>query len=221
MSSKLGGKPIWTGNKAGPALGLRLVAIKKPPKAAEEARRAARKSSRKAGHTISQGTLTAAGWVILVTSLPAEAYSTAGILALYRLRWRIELAFKRLKSLIGLKAPPGVDQRSAKQSSASVADLALELGVNETTIRRWKGRSTVADGSHTPKRLAISLTPAGEELVLELRRKLALPLDDLAEVMKRCVNAKLSRSAIHRCLKRHGLSRAERPASLRFRAYGP
>ena len=36
------------------------------------------------------------------------------MLALYRLRWRIELAFKRLKSLIGLKAPPGVDERSAK-----------------------------------------------------------------------------------------------------------
>jgi transposase InsO family protein len=99
-----------------------------------------------------------------------------------------------------------------QQSSASVAELALELGVNETTIRRWKNRTTVADGSHTPKRLAISLTPLEEELALELRRKLALPLDDLAEVMRRCVNAKLSRSSIHRCLARHGLSRAERPA---------
>jgi hypothetical protein len=36
------------------------------------------------------------------------------VLALYRLRWRIELAFKRLKSLIGLKEPPGFDERSAK-----------------------------------------------------------------------------------------------------------
>jgi transposase len=99
-----------------------------------------------------------------------------------------------------------------QQSSASVADLAVELGVSETTIRRWKSRDSVEDGSHTPKRLAISLTPLEEELVLELRRKLALPLDDLVEVMRRCVNPKLSRSAIHRCLARHGLSRAERPA---------
>lgn len=52
--------------------------------------------------------------MILVTSLPAGTFSTDDILALYRLRWRIELAFKRLKSLIGLKAPPGVDERSAK-----------------------------------------------------------------------------------------------------------
>src|SRR5208282_393110 len=107
-------KPIWIGRKSGPALALRLVAVKKPPQAAEAARRAARQAAKKAGSTISEGTLTAADWLILVTSLPAAAFSTDDILALYRLRWRIELAFKRLKSLIGLKAPPGVDERSAK-----------------------------------------------------------------------------------------------------------
>ena len=99
-----------------------------------------------------------------------------------------------------------------QHSAAPVADLAIELGVSETTVRRWRGRATVQDGSHRPKRLAVSLMPVEEELVLELRRKLALPLDDLVEVMRRCVNAKLSRSAIHRCLKRHGINRAKRPA---------
>ncbi len=100
-----------------------------------------------------------------------------------------------------------------QQSPASVADLAVELGVSETTIRRWKCRNTIADRSHTPKRLAISLTLAEEELVCELRRKLELPLDDIVEVMRRCVNAKLSRSAIHRCLARHGIAgRARQPA---------
>jgi IS4 transposase len=107
-------RPIWIGRKSGPALTLRLVAVKKPPQAAEAARRAAQRASMKAGDTISEGTLAAADWLILVTSLPAEAFSTGDILALYRLRWRIELAFKRLKSLIGLKAPPGMDERSAK-----------------------------------------------------------------------------------------------------------
>jgi IS4 transposase len=58
--------------------------------------------------------LDAAGWFILVTSLPAEDFSTDDVLALYRLRWRIELAFKRLKSVIDLKKPPGVDERSAR-----------------------------------------------------------------------------------------------------------
>ena len=93
-----------------------------------------------------------------------------------------------------------------QRSSASVAELATELGVCETTIRRWRRRTSVGDRSHTPHKLAISLTDIEERLVVELRTSLALPLDDIVEVMRRCVNAKLSRSAIHRCLKRHGIS---------------
>jgi IS4 transposase len=52
--------------------------------------------------------------VIIVTSLAPESFSPADVLALYRLRWRIELGFKRLKSLIGLKGPPSSDERSAR-----------------------------------------------------------------------------------------------------------
>ena len=65
-------------------------------------------------HQIAPATLAAADWVILVTSLPSQRYPAADILALYRLRWRIELAFKRLKSLVGPKRPPGTDARSAR-----------------------------------------------------------------------------------------------------------
>jgi IS30 family transposase len=98
-----------------------------------------------------------------------------------------------------------------QRSHAPVAVLADELGVSETTIRRWRIRTTVTDRSHTPKRLAISLSPIEEALVCELRTELRLPLDDITEVMRRCANAKLSRSAIHRCLKRHGLSHRPKP----------
>ncbi|MCC8943507.1 IS481 family transposase, partial [Bradyrhizobium sp. Arg68] len=38
-----------------------------------------------------------------------------------------------------------------------------------------------------------------------------MPLDDIVEVMQRCINAKLSRSAIHRCLQRNGISRLAKP----------
>lgn len=92
-----------------------------------------------------------------------------------------------------------------------VAALAAELGVSETTIRRWRGRSTVADRSHTPRRLAISLSVVEEALVCELRSRLRLPLDDIVEVVRRCLNPQLSRSAIHRCLKRHDLNRRPTP----------
>ena len=48
------------------------------------------------------------------TSLDANAFSTNTIGELYRARWRIEMAFKRLKSLIGLSGPPGEDPEVAK-----------------------------------------------------------------------------------------------------------
>lgn len=100
--------------KSGKPLALRLVAVKKSGHGAEAARRVAPRQARKQGHQISKGTLAAAEWVILVTSLAPQAFTTADVLALDRLRWRIELGFKRLKSLIGLKGPPGADERSAR-----------------------------------------------------------------------------------------------------------
>jgi hypothetical protein len=109
-------RPIWIGRKGGPALALRLVAVKKSPQAAEAARRKARRDAQREGYQVSKHTLVAADWVILVTSLAVEEFATADVLALYRLRWRIELGFKRLKSLIGLRGPPGIDERSARPS---------------------------------------------------------------------------------------------------------
>ena len=50
------------------------------------------------------------------------------------------------------------------------------------------------------------MTDWEEALIVELRRSLALPLDDITEAMRRCVNPRLSRSAIHRCLQRHAIS---------------
>lgn len=103
------------GRRANPKiLNLRLVAAKKSPEAAEAARKQAILSARRGQHKVTPETLEAAGWLILVTTLPADAYSTTDILDLYRLRWRIEIAFKRLKSLIGLEGPPGIDERSAR-----------------------------------------------------------------------------------------------------------
>ena len=107
-------QPILIARDGGAPLALRLVAVKKSPQACEAARRKARRNAQREGHHISKNTLAAADWVILVTSLAPEDFPTADVLALYRLRWRIELGFKRLKSVVGLKGPPGVDERSAR-----------------------------------------------------------------------------------------------------------
>ena len=107
-------RPIWIKRKSGSLLAVRLVAVRKPQQAANEARRKARREAQRGGHTVSKQTLDAADWVILITSLQPEDFTTADVLALYRLRWRIELGFKRLKSLIGLKGPPGTSESSAR-----------------------------------------------------------------------------------------------------------
>jgi IS4 transposase len=108
-------QPVLIGRDGkAPPLALRLVAFAKPVAAAEVARRKARQAARKGGHKITPQTLYAAGWVILVTSLDGEDYSSDDIGTLYRLRWRIELAFKRLKSLAGLRGPPAKDPCLAK-----------------------------------------------------------------------------------------------------------
>jgi hypothetical protein len=106
--------PIWIDRKKAPPLPLRLVAFRKPKEAVEAARAKARAAAKREGYTVSGGTLTAAEWVILITSLDAKAFPAAKIGELYRARWRIELAFKRLKSLIGLSAPPSEDPETAK-----------------------------------------------------------------------------------------------------------
>jgi hypothetical protein len=113
-SADLVDRPIWIKRKGGSLLAVRLVAVRKPQQAAAEARRKARREAQRGGHTISKQTLDAADWVILITSLKPEDFTTADVLALYRLRWRIELGFKRLKSLIGLKGPPGTSESSAR-----------------------------------------------------------------------------------------------------------
>ena len=53
----------------------------------------------------------AAGFVLLLTNLPAETWDASRILYLYRLRWQIELAIKRLKSLLQLDALRAQDAR--------------------------------------------------------------------------------------------------------------
>lgn len=107
-------RQIKLARKSGPPFVMRLIALKKPADAAATSRGKARREAQRGGHRLSAETLIAADWVILITSLTPEAFSADDILALYRLRWRIELAFKRLKSLIGLRGPPGSDARSAR-----------------------------------------------------------------------------------------------------------
>jgi len=71
---------------------------------ANKARAACRKRNSKKGKTPQKSTLFLAGWVLVWTSLSPEVIGAETIMALYRLRWQVELAIKRWKSLLDVDA---------------------------------------------------------------------------------------------------------------------
>ena len=92
-------------------------------------------------------------------------------------------------------------------SKESARALAARYGLNAKTVRKWRKRTTTADepmGPKTPK--STVLTPAEEAIVVAFRQKTLLPLDDVLGCLKDAI-PNLSRSALHRCLQRHGVSR--------------
>lgn len=80
---------------------LRLVALRKSPEAAEKAVKRVLRESRRKGRTPKPETLLLARYVVVLTNCEA-AVTPEQILEVYRLRWQIELLFKRLKSLLHL-----------------------------------------------------------------------------------------------------------------------
>src|SRR5258708_9739853 len=92
-------------------------------------------------------------------------------------------------------------------SEESTRSLAARYGVNAKTVKKWRSRTTTADapmGPKTPR--STVLTPAEEAIVVAFRQKTLLPLDDVLGCLRDTI-ANLSRSALHRCLQRHGISR--------------
>lgn len=93
-----------------------------------------------------------------------------------------------------------------KDSDASQAELARQYNVGRATVRKWHDRDDVQDRSHRPHKLATTLSPGQEAVVVELRKTLLLALDDLLVVVREFVNPQVSRSGLDRCLRRHGVA---------------
>ncbi|WP_006788232.1 IS481 family transposase [Thiorhodospira sibirica] len=93
-----------------------------------------------------------------------------------------------------------------KASSLPTKVLARQYGLHPATVTKWRKRDSTADASHCPKRLQTNLSPVQEAVVVELRKTLLLPLDDLLAVTHEFINDKVSRSGLDRCLRRHGVS---------------
>jgi Transposase DDE domain len=96
------------------SLALRLVIRRKDPAQAEAEQKRLLKEAKKRGKKLDPRSLEAAKYILLLTSLPADVFPPADILAVYRFRWQIELAFKRFKSLAGLDLLPAKKPQLAR-----------------------------------------------------------------------------------------------------------
>jgi hypothetical protein len=79
---------------------VRLIARRKPPEAAAAEHGRLRQRASRKQHRLDPRSLIAADYFVVATSLTEEDIPAEEVLAVYRLRWQIELAFKRLKSLL-------------------------------------------------------------------------------------------------------------------------
>ena len=98
-------------------------------------------------------------------------------------------------------------RRAIQLRHESVKALARRYGVSPTTVQKWRKRSTTADAKMGPKQARSTvLTPDEEAIVVAFRRHTLLPLDDCLYALQATI-PHLTRSSLHRCLQRHGISR--------------
>jgi len=98
-------------------------------------------------------------------------------------------------------------RRAIQHSQKSLRTLARRHGINQKTVAKWKKRSTTADlptGPKDPKSTSLSLED--EAIIVAFRQHTLLPLDDCLYALQATI-PHLTRSSLHRCLQRHGISR--------------
>jgi hypothetical protein len=93
---------VWVCGPEGKRIAGRLCAVRKSKEAAEKAQGRLLREARKKKRRVRPETLEAAEYVFVFTTLARSVLDSFQVLEAYRGRWQIELAFKRLKSLLAL-----------------------------------------------------------------------------------------------------------------------
>ena len=115
-------------------------------------------------------------------------------------------------------------RRAIQDSQESLRALAKRHGINPKTVAKWKKRDSLGDlptGPKEPKSTVLSLEE--EAIIVAFRRLTLLPLDDCLYALQATI-PRLTRSSLHRCLQRHGISRlpevtGDKPEKKKFKAY--
>ena len=115
-------------------------------------------------------------------------------------------------------------RRAIQNSQESLKQLASHYHINVKTVAKWRKRKTVKDSPMGPRQPhSTVLTAEQEATIVAFRRQTLLPLDDCLYALQPSI-LNLTRSSLHRCLKRHGLSRlpeieGEKPTKKKFKQY--
>lgn len=115
-------------------------------------------------------------------------------------------------------------RRAIQDSQASMRSLAKHYGINPKTVAKWRNRESVSDLPTGPKNHRSSVLSAEEEaIIVAFRQHTLLPLDDCLYALQLTI-PHLSRSSLHRCLKRHEISRlpdieGDKPVRKKFKSY--
>ncbi len=115
-------------------------------------------------------------------------------------------------------------RRAIQVSQESLRGLARRYGINQKMVAKWQARGSVTDMPTGPKEPKSTVFLVEDEaIIVAFRRHTLLPLDDLLYALQRSL-PQLTRSSLHRCLVRHGMSRLPEPDSAstarkRFKVY--
>ena len=115
-------------------------------------------------------------------------------------------------------------RRAIQHSQESLRVLARRHGINPKTVAKWKKRPSVQDERTGPKQPRSTVLSLEEEaIVVAFRRHTLLPLDDCLYALQATL-PHLTRSSLHRCLQRHGISRrpntdGDKPRRAQFKRY--
>ena len=94
-----------------------------------------------------------------------------------------------------------------QRSKAPLKELAARHGLNQKTVAKWRRRTFVHDAPMGPKAPCSTVLTASEEVaVVAFRKHTLLPLDDCLYALQVTI-PHLTRSSLHRCFQRHGISR--------------
>lgn len=115
-------------------------------------------------------------------------------------------------------------RRAIQHSQESLRVLATRYGINQKTVAKWKKRTAVKDLPTGPKEAhSTVLSIEDEAIIVAFRKHTLLPLDDCLYALQATI-PHLTRSSLHRCLQRHGISRLpevteDKEPKRRFKTY--